>query len=188
MTPSTIVLKRVGLTLIGLCLLWMLAMFVWPTPAGASIHVYRERPGQVTVRSRLSLRDYQDRAWQAITFKRTQGDTLQGYYLRLVGFPGVVQIDRQRPVSFIAPTGQQWQLSWAVDPQAKTLPANVGQFDLAPLLADLDRPMPLEVQLPLVDDDPAEFAIAPFILQEWLQVKASTDSPAPVASALRKQP
>jgi hypothetical protein len=113
--------------------LWLGAMPM----AQASVHVYRERPGQVTVRSRLSLRDFSDRAWQVIAFKRTQGTTLQGYYLRLVGFPGAVEVDRQRPATVIAPTGQSRQLPWIVDPQAKTLPPNVGQFDLAPLLTEL---------------------------------------------------
>lgn len=165
-------------------LLLLLLWLAWMPAAQASVHVYRERPGQVTVRSRLSLRDFRDRAWQAIAFKRTQGDTLQGYYLRLVGFPGAVAVDRQQPVSLVAPTGQSWRLAWAVDPQAKTLPPNVGQFDLAPLLADIDQALPLEVQLPLVGDDPAEMAIAPFIVAEWLQVKASTESPAPMRSPL----
>jgi hypothetical protein len=152
--------------------------------AQANVHVYRERPGQVTVRSRLSLRDFSDRAWQAIAFKRTQGNTLQGYYLRLVGFPGAVEVDRQKTASFIAPTGQSWQLQWAVDPQAKMLPPNVGQFDLAPLLTELSQALPLEVQLPLVGTDPAEMAIAPFIVEEWLQVKRSTESPAPMGTPL----
>lgn len=161
-------------------LLWGVGLPV----AHASVHVYRERPGQVTVRSRLSLRDFRDRAWQAIAFKRTQGTTLQGYYLRLVGFPGAVAVDRQQPVALFAPTGQSWQLQWAVDPQAKTLPPNVGQFDLAPLLEDIDHALPLEVQLPLVGAEPAEMAIAPFIVEEWLQVKTSTESPAPMGAPL----
>jgi hypothetical protein len=158
--------------------LWLGAMPM----AQASVHVYRERPGQVTVRSRLSLRDFSDRAWQVIAFKRTQGTTLQGYYLRLVGFPGAVEVDRQRPATVIAPTGQSRQLPWIVDPQAKTLPPNVGQFDLAPLLTELEQSLPLEVQLPLVGAAPAEMAIAPFIVEEWLQVKRSKESPAPMGS------
>ncbi|MEM9117670.1 MAG: DUF3122 domain-containing protein [Cyanobacteria bacterium P01_F01_bin.56] len=169
-----------------LCLIILTLWWGWMPAAQASVHVYRERPGQVTVRSRLSLRDFSDRAWQVIAFKRTQKTTLQGYYLRLVGFPGAVVIDQQRPATFIAPTGQRWQLQWAVDPQAKTLPSNVGQFDLAPLLTDIDQPLPLEVQLPLVGADPAEMAIAPFIVEEWLQVKRRTESPAPMGAPLRE--
>ncbi len=162
--------------------LWLGAM----PAAQASVHVYRERPGQVTVRSRLSLRDFSDRAWQMIAFKRTQDSTLQGYYLRLVGFPGAVEVDRQRPATVTAPTGQSRQLQWVVDPQAKTLPPNVGQFDLGPLLTDLDQALPLNVQLPLVGAESAEMAIAPFIVEEWLQVKRSNESPAPMGAASGK--
>jgi len=150
--------------------------------AQASVHVYREQPGQVTVRSRLSLRDFSDRAWQVIAFKRTQGSTLQGYYLRLVGFPGAVAVDRERPATVTAPTGQSRQLPWIVDPQAKTLPPNVGQFDLAPLLTELEQALPLEVQVLLLEMEPAEMAIAPFIVEEWLQVKRSNESPAPMGT------
>ena len=165
------------------------ALLVWaalPPLANASIHTYYERPGQVTVRSRQSLRDFNDRAWQAIAFKRFQGDMLQGIYLRLVGFPGAVQVDDQQTIALIAPTGQQLQLHWSIDPQTKELPVNVGQYDLQPFLANLDNPLPLELQVPLMNGEVAEFAIAPFIVQEWLQIKTAKASPAPVSSPLGK--
>ncbi|MGB5916042.1 MAG: DUF3122 domain-containing protein, partial [Phormidesmis sp.] len=59
----------------------------------ASLHTYQERPGQTTFRSKQSLRDRADRSWQVIVFKRYQADMLQGLYLRLVGFPGLVTLD-----------------------------------------------------------------------------------------------
>jgi hypothetical protein len=175
-------LKAVFISMLAALLLWA----ALPKLAVAGIHTYYERPGQVTVRSRQSLRDFSDRAWQAIAFKRFQGETLQGIYLRLVGFPGAVQVDRQRTITLTAPTGQQLQLDGAIDPQTKALPTNVGQYDLQPLLANLDNPLPLELQVPLMNGAVAEFAIAPFIVQEWLQVKAAEASPAPVGSPLRK--
>ena len=168
----------------------MIALVMWSAfaqDAMASLHTYREQPGQVTVRSRLSLRDRNDRAWQAIAFKRLQGDQLQGIYIRLVGFPGAVQVDRQPPITVLAPTGQQWQLQGALDPQTQTLPLNVGQYDLQPLLRDVQTALPLEIQVALKEADPAEFAVAPFVVDEWLQVKGATASPAPVASSLGKE-
>lgn len=174
--------RSVFMALLAALLLWA----ALPKVAEASIHTYYERPGQVTVRSRQSLRDFSDRAWQAIAFKRTQGDSLQGLYLRLVGFPGAVQVDRQQPITLTAPTGQQLQLDWSVDPQTQALPTNVGQYDVQPLLGNLDNPLPLELQVPLANGEMAEFAIAPFIVQEWLQVKTAEALPAPVSPALRK--
>jgi hypothetical protein len=125
-----------------------------------------------------------DRAWQAIAFKRTQGDTLQGLYIRIIGFPGAVTVDAQQPISLLAPTAQQWQLAWKRDPQAKDFPSNVGQYDLEPLLSDINTPVPLELVVPLQGGAVAEMAIAPFIVREWLEVKASTALPAPVVSPL----
>jgi hypothetical protein len=167
----------------------LVLLIVWsalPPSAAASLHTYHELPNQVTVRSRQSLRDFSDRAWQAIAFKRTRDNALQGIYVRLVGFPGAVEVDRQRPITFLAPTGQQWQLKGAIDPQTKALPTNVGQYDLQPLLADLTTALPLELQVPLVGAETAEMAIAPFVVEEWLQIKSSAASPAPVAPPLRK--
>lgn len=172
--------QTVLLSIVVGLLLWTML----PPAAHASLHTYRERPGQVTVRSRQSLRDFSDRAWQATAFKRTQGSNLQGLYMRVVGFPGAVEVDRQQPITLLAPTGQQWQLEWVIDPQAQRLPPNVGQYDLQPLLRDVQTALPLEMHIPLLDGDVAEVAIAPFIVQEWLQVQNSQTSIAPVTSPL----
>lgn len=157
----------------GLALL--LAVFVLvgaAAPAVASLHTYQEQPGQVTHRSRLSLRDQRDRAWQAVAFKRLQQGQLQGIYLRLVGFPGSVVVDRQRPITLLSLTGQQWQAQPQLDPQTprQKLPDNVWQYDLAPFLAALDHAKPLELRIPLQNQDIAEMAIAPFVVKEWLSL------------------
>jgi hypothetical protein len=166
------------------CLLVGLLWLGLATPAVASLHTYRERPGQVTVRSRLSLRDETDRAWQAIAFCRTEGVNLQGIYLRLVGFPGNVQVDRQAPLQVTSVIGQKWLLPWSLDPQTPSLPDSVGQFDLEPLLQDLERPFPLMIQVRLTAESITTVTIAPFVVREWLELKRSL--PAPVPSALRK--
>jgi len=162
-----------GKRILAIALLMGVVWMGLPLLALASVHTYREQPGQVTYRSRQSLRDYDDRAWQAITFKRAQSGVVQGTYLRLVGFPDVVEVDRLRAVTLLAPTGQQWQLPWEIDPQTKGLPDNVGQYNLQTLLADITMAQPLDMQIPLVTAPPAEIAIAPFIVEEWLQVGAA---------------
>lgn len=164
-------LRAAALVLVAV--LFMLSAL--PTIAHASLHTYHERAEQTTYRSRQSLRDYDDRAWQVIAFKRLQRDALQGIYLRLVAFPGTVIIDRQRPVTLVAATGQSWQLKGALDPQTQDLPESVWQYDLQPLLKDLNTALPLEMQIPVIDATPAEAAIAPFIVREWLQVKTASN-------------
>jgi hypothetical protein len=142
-------------------------------PAQATVHTYRERPGQVTLRSKQSLRDRADRAWQAVVFKRWSADQTQGLYLRLVGFPGAVQVDRHRPLTILAPTGQQWQASPQLDTQTPALPDNAVQYAIAPLLLDLDAALPLEMQVPLMGQAGAELGVAPFVVKEWLAVARS---------------
>lgn len=156
---------------------WLLATIAflvlgltWMPPAQASLHTYRERPGQVTVRSQQSLRDARDRAWQAVAFKRWQQGQYQGTYLRLVGFPGVVSLDRDRPLALLAPTGQQWQLMPSLDPQTAQLPVNAAQYNLEPLLRDLTAALPLDLQVPISEETAATLTLAPFAVQEWLQL------------------
>lgn len=157
------------LSLLILCSVWS----VGPEAALASVHTYAEQPGQVTYRSRQSVRDSQDRAWQAIAFKRLRAGQLQGVYLRLVGFPGAIVVAPEEPIQVLSAVSQQWQLPWDLGNQVQAFPESVGQYDLQPLLTDLDSPLPLEIQIPLRDAHPAHLKVPPFILKEWLQVKTA---------------
>ena len=170
---------------------WLAVLIVLtalPSTAYASLHTYRERPGQITYRSRQSLRDHHDRAWQAIAFKRLQDATLQGVYLRLVGFPGTVTVDRQRPITVITAFGTQWRLPWQLDSQTQALPDEVGQYTLQPLLQDLEAALPLNLQIPLADGTTTELSVAPFVVKEWLQIKHTDLSASPIAPSLSKKP
>ncbi|MEM8603657.1 MAG: DUF3122 domain-containing protein [Cyanobacteria bacterium P01_H01_bin.121] len=169
---------------------WLIVLLLGtslPQPVYASLHTYHEHPGQVTYRSRQSLRDDHDRAWQAIAFKRLQGETLQGIYLRLVGFPGNALVDRQKPILLMTAIGQQWQIAWAIDPQTQALPDNVGQYNLQPVLRALNTALPLIMQIPLQDSTMAEVGVAPFVVKEWLQVKNTEVSASPIGSTLREE-
>ena len=138
-----------------------------PQSAISSIHTYREIPGQVTYRSKLSLRDRRDQAWQAILFKRLQADTLQGIYLRLVGFPGRVEVDPSSPLQIETGTELQWQANPAVDQATLTLPANVGQYDVQSLIRHLAGDIPLQLRIPLKAGRTAELLAPPFVVKEW---------------------
>ena len=157
------------------CLLVVLAVgLVGPSPAVASIHTYHERPGQTTYRSQQSLRDRTDQAWQATLFKRYVDDDLQGVYLRLVGFPGLVAVDKRQPLSVTTGTGLDWRLPPSLDPQTQTLPDNVAQYDAQPLLSDLKGAIPLEMGVPL-SIGVARFVVAPFVTEEWLELADIAD-------------
>lgn len=136
-----------------------------PAPGLASVHTYQERPGQVTYRSQHSLRDRSDRAWQLVMFKRYQDETLQGVYLRVVGFPGQ-RVMRSQPLTIDTGTHLRWQVPSIVDPQANTWPTNVAQYDVAPLLTELTANIPLELTLPCVGGD-VHLVVPPFVVAEW---------------------
>ena len=141
-------------------------------PALASVHVYHERPGQTTLRSQQSLRDRSDRSWQAILFKRYRPDGLEGMYLRLVGFPGVVNVDPQQPLTINTGTALQWQATPKLDPPTPALPSNTNQYDFADVLADLQQAIPLTLAVPLQGKGPSEIIVPPYAVKEWRDLAA----------------
>ncbi|NEP16129.1 MAG: DUF3122 domain-containing protein [Leptolyngbya sp. SIO4C1] len=164
---------RLGL-LIGLLVSgWALDM---PAEAAtlASLHTYHERPGQTTVRSRLSLRDRADKAWQTILFKRYQGEGLEGVYLRLVGFPGLVELAPQSPIKVLTGTGLQWQAAAQLDPQTQALPSNAAQYDFQAVMAELTGDIPLEIEVPLRGQRHATIVVPPYVVHEWRSLMSQT--------------
>ena len=136
----------------------------------ASLHTYHERPGQTTFRSRQSFRDRADRAWQTVLFKRYDGTALQGLYLRVVGFPGVADLDPNRPLQILTGTTLQWQAPAALDSQTPALPTNAAQYDVATLFASLQKDIPLELVIPLQGSRTATVVVPPYGVREWRQL------------------
>lgn len=140
----------------------------------ASLHTYQERPGQTTFRSKQSLRDRSDRSWQVIVFKRYQADELQGLYLRLVGFPGIVTLDAQKPLSVATGSSLQWQAPPELDPQTPELPGNAAQYNMAAPLTELTGDIPLQIDIPLAGGSIAQLVVPPFAVSEWRELVAQT--------------
>jgi hypothetical protein len=163
-TWSTLRRLLIALTL-GCLLLLALAQ-----PALASVHTYHEQPGQTTYRSRQSLRDQRDLAWQATVFKRYTDGVFQGTYLRLVGFPGRVTTDPAAVLEIKTGTATQWQATHQLDPQTQTLPESVIQYSIDEVLADLQQPIPLTLLVPLRGGSQARLVAAPYVVEEWLQI------------------
>lgn len=144
-----------------------------PLPIG-SIHTYHEQPGQTTFRSKQSLRDRSDRSWQVILFKRYQTDDIQGLYLRLVGFPGMVSVNQDRPITIATGASMQWQAEPALDPQTSELPENAAQYDVAKAIADLAGDIPLQIDIPLGNGSTAQLVVPPFAVREWRNLNAQS--------------
>ncbi|KPQ33361.1 MAG: Protein of unknown function (DUF3122) [Phormidesmis priestleyi Ana] len=168
-----------GLVLL-LCLMGLETRFV--SPANAAIRQLEEAPGQVVYQSRQTLKDQHGSSWQAVAFKRirsgdSSGDTedTPTFYLRLVGFPGVANIDRSRPLVLTDSLGTSFT---ANDASAKiftdtTSPEpNVGQYDIAPIVSNLSSVLPLKLSLPTVQReltqlDSIELLVSPALVEEW---------------------
>lgn len=124
-------LLLVGAIVLGL----LLGMGGLNLPSAAAIRQLEEAPGQMVYQSRQALKDQHGNTWQAIAFKRFRTDGYASFNLRLVGFPGVVEIDRSQPLTLIDSLGKT--LTALKDERnlftdAATPQSNVGQYDLQP--------------------------------------------------------
>ena len=163
-----------GRRLIGIFVCLCLHFVMAAPPALASVHVYHERPGQTTLRSQQSLRDRNDSSWQAILFKRYRADGLEGMYLRLVGFPGIVDVDPQQPLTINTGTSLHWQANPKLDPPTPALPSNTNQYDVAAVMGDLQKAIPLTLAVPLQGQATSEIIVPPYAVQEWRELAANT--------------
>jgi hypothetical protein len=142
-------------------------------PAKASIWQLEEAPGQVVYQSRQTLRDQHGNTWQAIAFKRIPPQGEASFELRLVGFPGIITLDHTQPMTLTNSLGNTLTatdvsptiFSAGVEPEA-----NVGQYDLKPILPQLVVEIPLELTLPTLNDETVRLSVPPFILEEWQTV------------------
>lgn len=156
---------------LGLVLgLWVGLVLVVADPVEAGVQLYQEQPGQLTVRSQHSLQDNAQHSWQTVVFKRFQADHLEGIFLRLVGFPGQVQVAVDQPLQILVADQWSWQAPVALDSATLQLPHNVGQYDLQPLLEHIDPNLEMELAIPLDQGLTASLQIPASVRHEWQQV------------------
>ncbi|WP_299485018.1 DUF3122 domain-containing protein [Acaryochloris sp. IP29b_bin.137] len=148
----------------------ILSLTLCSTPALAEVHLYQEKPGQVTVRSQQSLQDQAQHSWQAVLFKRYINDQLEGIFLRLVGFPGQVEVLADQPLQFRVADQFPWKSNPAIDASTLMLPNNVGQYDVQPLLEHLDSDTRLVIAIPLATGLSATIEASPSVIREWREV------------------
>lgn len=163
---------------IALVVLLLVAMVGISPPAFASIHTYHEQPGQTTFRSRQSLRDQRDLAWQATLFKRYRDGHAPVLYLRLVGFPGQIATDSAQALQIKTGTLAEWVAPFALDVSTQRLPPNVGQYQVGQVFEHFQKAIPLTLVVPLEHGDTARLLVAPFIVQEWLELNRLTPADA----------
>jgi hypothetical protein len=144
-------------------------------PALAEIQQIEEAPGQILYQSRHTLQDQHGNQWRAIAFNRIRPDGSTSFYLRLVGFPGVADIDRNQPLTLTTSLGETLtapDASSNMFTDASTPEPNIGQYDLQPIVAALQPAIPVQVSLPTLNSPPIQLSVTPTMIQEWKTVAA----------------
>lgn len=156
--------------------LWTLVLLLWlgslslTPPALATVQRIVEAPGRVVYQTHESLKDQIGHTWQVVAFKRLWPDGTTSLDLRLVGFPGTVAIDRTQPLtltSVVGPTLTAPDSSAEILTPTDTLEPYVGQYNLAPILADLRPELPWQVNLQVLEGPAIRLPIPPLAVQEW---------------------
>jgi hypothetical protein len=152
-----------SLLLLGLMIVVMGNLFCGP--AIAEIRQFHETPGTLLYKSQWTLKDREDRSWQAIAFqvRPTEGQAKFKVQLRLVGFPGSIELDPSLPLRL-----EDRQQFLTAASQSENLPIGaVGQFDIQPILAQLNPKVPLYLTLTAEDGAIVTLKVPPFLVEEW---------------------
>lgn len=160
------------LLLLGALVLFLfLGLGIFPAPpAAAAIRQFEEAPGQLVYQSRQTLPDQYGNRWQAIAFKRILSNGNSSFYLRLVGFPGVAEIDHSKPLTLTTSLGQALMpldASSQIFSNTATPEPNVGQYDLQPILPQLQAEIPLLLTLPTTNSASVVLQVPSSFVQEW---------------------
>jgi Protein of unknown function (DUF3122) len=136
----------------------------------AAIRQLEEASGQMVYQARQNLKDQNGNNWQAIAFKRIRDDGKPSFFLRLVGFPSVAEIDHSQPLTLTNSLGKSFTandsssdiFTDSFDPQP-----NVGQYNLQPLLTQLQVEIPLQLLLPIIGGETVSLSVPPNFVEEW---------------------
>jgi len=145
------------------------------SPAQAVIRQLEEAPGSTIYQSEISksrqtLKDQQGGIWQAIAFERTLPDQEDSIYLRLVAFPGSVNIDHSRPLTItnsMSETLTAVNVSEDMFTDKTQMAPDAGEYNLQPILMQLESAIPLRLIVPTLDQQEIVLNVAPTVVEEW---------------------
>jgi hypothetical protein len=151
-------------------LAWVVTLNVAIAPVHAAIRQLEEAPGQMVYQSRQTLKDQQGNSWQAIAFKRIQPDKTATIYLRLVGFPGTAELDHSQPLTLTDSLGKTLtakDISPEMFADKTQVDLNAAEYDLQPILMQLELGIPLQLSLPTLDQPEVALNVSPELVKEW---------------------
>lgn len=138
--------------------------------ASAVMRLLEEAPGQIVYQSRQNLKDQHGHTWQAIAFTRIHSNGKTSLELRLVGFPGVAEIDHTKPLILINSLGRTLRaadISSSIFTDPTNLESNVAQYDIQPLLPQLQAEIPLKLTLPILGSESINLLLPSSFVQDW---------------------
>ena len=146
------------------CLLICCCLFASANKSYADSIVTSNDQKKEIKRSLESLKDLDYQTWQIIVYPSSQDS--KNLILRIVGYPGSLRIDH--PTNLIVNSGRKtWDLKDITKTnklKVETLNDSFAEFDLSPLISELDKSRPLRLRLPdLINDLP----IPPYLVSEW---------------------
>jgi hypothetical protein len=139
------------------------------SPAQALLREHHQSPGVLRYHAQHSIKDKQQRAWQIVLFTEDQNSPVTKYYLRLVGFPGLVEFAHPQSLELITSEGTELIAS---DVYGKDNPANnVGQYDLTDIMSQLPINGSIKLVFSLLNPDQTvqdqSLKISSNIMTEW---------------------
>ena len=165
--------RQVGPALAGLLslavitLLTLSPFLLSAPPAWALIHAHPdETTATGVVRSLESLRDLDYQSWQVVASREGPPRQKAPITLRIVGYPGRVRLDHPTPL-LVSSGRRHWELADTTLSSPKLAGdgrAAAAEFDLSPLLSDLETNRPLRLELPGVF---TELPVPPYVVEEW---------------------
>ena len=154
-------------------MLLVLGLGLQAAPAAGMIHAHPDTTTATgVVRSLETLRDLDYRSWQLVAYREGGGGG--PLRLRIVGYPGRVRLDHPTPL-LVSSGRRLWELEDVTLANPKLLGDGrdaAAEFDLAPLLADLQSNRPLRLELPGVF---TELPVPPYVVGEWRQLPGWED-------------
>ena len=158
--------------LIILCLLICCVFFTSPNKSYADSKVTLNDQKKEIKRSLESLKDLDLQTWQIIVYPSAKDS--KNLIIRIVGYPGSLRIDH--PTNLIVNSGRKtWDLKDITKTnklKVETLNDSFTEFDLSPLISELDKNRPLKLSLSGFIND---LAIPPYLVGEWRTLAEQND-------------
>ncbi|MBD2136276.1 DUF3122 domain-containing protein [Anabaena sp. FACHB-1237] len=133
----------------------------------AALTQIEQTSGEVLYRSQVKLDDNLGKVWQVILFKQSYPGAISNINLRLVGFPGSVELIHPQSLRITTNTGKIWN---ANDIFLDEAPApTIGQYDFTEILPQLPLES-LNLSITLPGTKFVNISVPVHVVKEWKSI------------------